>query len=116
MQDPFLFSERITGSTISYTINYSDSLTGISCGVIHVPASSCRAGTCYHTFEVPSSCLHSDGINVTVYATNALGNGPPSQPITTGIQTEATLLIHYMKNLLMNKLTAPLYIHGCRKI
>ena len=87
VQDPFTFFGRIDGSASFYTINYFDPTSGSGCGSVTIPASSCKSvGVCSHMFELlSSSCPHSDDITVTVYATNVLGNGPTSQPITIGI-------------------------------
>ena len=83
LQDPFIFTDRIDGSAISYTINYTDTITGMNCGLVMIPASSCRRGVCQNVFELSSSsCPLSDSITVTVYSTNALDNGTSSPPFS----------------------------------
>ena len=69
---------------VSYTISLTDTTFGTNCGSAVVPASSCREGVCTSTFTVTSSseykCHPSTDISVTVFATNALGTGPHSDP------------------------------------
>ena len=87
------FNEITYGSIFAYTIIYSDSTSGSSCGLATIPASSCRGRMCSHIFEVSSSfCLPSADINVTVFATNILGEGQFSIPLTTGYFTHVTLI------------------------
>lgn len=79
-----MFADRIDGSVLSYTINYIDTLSGISCGLATIPASSCRGGVCHHVFEASSSsCPVSDYITVTVFGTSVFGNGTSSLPVST---------------------------------
>ena len=79
-----MFSDGIDGSATSYTINYTDTISGSSCGLATIPASSCSHGVCQNMFELSSSfCPFSDSITVTVFATNALGNGTTSRLVST---------------------------------
>ena len=72
---------------------YSDSTSGSNCASATIPTSSCRGRMCSHIFEVSSSfCLPSADINVTVFATNILGEGQYSIPVTTGYFTHVTLM------------------------
>jgi hypothetical protein len=81
-----MITDGIEGSTISYTITYVDSISGDFCNSVTIPASSCIDGMCNHTFEVTlSSCPPCVDINITVYATNILGNGAISDPLTIGL-------------------------------
>ena len=83
LQDPFLFSDGVDGSAASYTIDYSDTISGSNCGLATIPASSCSHGVCQNVFELSSSlCPFSDSITVTVFGTNALGNGTTSTPVS----------------------------------
>ena len=85
MQDTFNVSNGIDGSTISYTVIYSDSISGSICSLIIIPATLCGDRVCSHMFEVSlSSCSHDSNINVTTFATNILGDGPRSEPVTVG--------------------------------
>lgn len=70
----------LNGSATSYTINYFDSMSNISCGSVPIPVSSCVGGVCSSVFNVSSSCSDSTGIILTVFATNILGNGTESEP------------------------------------
>ena len=82
MQDPFNISEGIDGSAKSYTITYSDSTSGSSCGSATIPASSCEGGVCSHGFDISSSpCRLSPDITLTAFPTNILRDGPSSEPV-----------------------------------
>ena len=71
--------EGFDGSVVSYTISYSDSLSGTVCGSVIILASSCRHKFCSHVFDAfNSSCSYSAEITVTVFGTNAFGVGPVS--------------------------------------
>ena len=76
----------INSSVISYTVNYTDSSTGISCGYGTVPATSCINGVCSHEFNVSASsrCPPEANFTVKVFGTNTLGDGPTSDPIKRG--------------------------------
>ena len=83
-QDNFNISNGFDGSAFSYTINYSDSTSRETCGSDTIQASDCVGMICTHTLKInpPSSCLSSTaGVSITVIATNALGNGPASDPV-----------------------------------
>ena len=86
MQNSFNISDEVDGSASNYTIIYSDSTFGSICGSAMIPSSVCVGGICSHMFNVftSSSCPSSTGITVTVFATNVLGNGPLSDPLTIG--------------------------------
>ena len=72
----FNITDDIDGSTISYTIIYSDSHSNNSCGLSIISVSSCEGSICSHLFEVSaSSCSPSSNINVSIFATNILGDG-----------------------------------------
>ena len=51
-----------------------------------IPASLCEEGICsYHSeTEMSEYCAQTE-INTTVFASNVLGDGPMSEPITIGI-------------------------------
>ena len=84
LQDPFMFSDRIDGSAISYTINYADTTSGADCGSTTIPALSCSRRICQSVFDLSSSsCPFSDSITVTVFGTNILSNGTLSPPVST---------------------------------
>ena len=81
-------SSTIDGSTTYFTVTYSDSVSGESCHPpITIPVSSCVNGICNHLFDVlsPSSdCPASANITTTVFASNVLGDGAPSNSTTSG--------------------------------
>ena len=58
-------------------------MSGISCGSVIVPGSSCVDGVCRHSFTYEESTCGSPAtdINITISAANILGVGPPSDPI-----------------------------------
>ena len=61
------------GSVISYTIAYSDAISGDECGSKFIPAASCMGGICSHVFEVTSNShqyVCNSDINVVVSADN----------------------------------------------
>ena len=85
-QDSFNISDEIDGSAQSYTITYTDSTTSTVCSSVEIQASSCDVQMCGHQFEVSSSsCVPSADVTITVFATNILGSGQTSNPITIGI-------------------------------
>ena len=85
MQESFTISDGIDGSATSYTITYTDTLSGDTCGRATIPASVCLNRMCSHVFEVSSSnCRPFSDINVTVFGTNILGNGTVAQSVTIG--------------------------------
>ena len=62
---------------------YSDSLLGTICSSATISANLCEDGTCNHLYQVSnSSCPPCIDINITVFATNILGNGATSDMIT----------------------------------
>ena len=72
----------------SYTITYSDALSGSICGSATVPAYSCMNGTCCHTFgEISSPCSSNGDISVAVFAMSIVGDGPSSQPLIFSLKT-----------------------------
>ena len=75
MQDSFNISK-------SYTVTYSDSTSGSSCGSATIPASSCEGGVCNYGFDHSSSpCRLSPDITLAAFAANILGDGPSSEPV-----------------------------------
>lgn len=74
----------MNSAAISYTINFTDTIFGTHCGSAVVPtsSSSCGEGTCISTFTIKSAseCHPLTDISVTIFGTNALGNGPSSDP------------------------------------
>ena len=81
-------SESIGGSPVSYTIIYSDTNTGQVCHTANISHSDCEEGMCGHVFPLSlSNCDPCADINVTVFATSILGDGPVSDPRTIGNKT-----------------------------
>ena len=71
----------------SYTISYSDSSTGETCGLSTIPASSCGEKICSNVFEVSStSCFNFTNIAVSFFASSSLGNGPASEQTLISLQ------------------------------
>ena len=85
LQKTVNISDGVDGSTLSYTINYTDSGTGKVCHTTIILASSCQNGVCEHQAKAMYfKCSTSTRIGVTVSATNVLGAGQPSIPVTLG--------------------------------
>ena len=85
MQESFTIMDSINGAAMMYTINYRDIVTDRICSSAVIPAFLCNEGSCSHTFEISTSlCPPFTVINVTVFATNVLGNGPSSTPRIIG--------------------------------
>ena len=77
-------ADGVGGSATSFTIIYSDSKSNSTCGSAIIEAVSCTESgiQCTHSFDTSSSlCPSSTSINVTVYATNLIGDGPHSEPV-----------------------------------
>ena len=85
LQKPVNISEGIDGSTLRYTINYTNAMSGVVCKSIDIPASECVNGMCEHDVTTPfPACSDLRRISVIVSATNLLGTGQPSNAITLG--------------------------------
>ena len=72
---------------ISYTITYSDTISGGECGSAVIPAASCTDGICSHVFKVtPNSHqgMCTSDISVRVVADNLAR----SETITIGMSIE----------------------------
>ena len=85
MQGSFNITNEVSGAATSYTLTYSHLATGDSCDTQTLSASSCRDdGTCTQTLDVAfSPCGRSARLNVTVSATNVLGEGEMTTPMVT---------------------------------
>ena len=84
-QHPFNISNGIDGSANSYTITYSEATSGNVCGSAIIPTSSCDDRECRYLLKIDlsSSCLSSTGsVCMTAFATNVIGNGPNTVPVT----------------------------------
>ena len=82
-----MITDNIDGSATTYTVNHRDIVTNKICSSVTIPTSLCEETTksCSHMFELStSSCPPFTVINVTVFATNVLGNGPTSIPRIIG--------------------------------
>ena len=89
IQALFNITDGFDGSATSYTISYTDLTSGYICGSTTIPASACENGVCSDWFDISSSlCTQSTNITVTAFATNLLGDGPPSQPIQITLPSE----------------------------
>ena len=73
---PFNFSDEIEGSAIQYEIIYTAIRSQFVCEIVKVPSSLFNGDYVSHVFQVLSSKCHSSDIDVIVFATNALGDGP----------------------------------------
>ena len=81
-----MISDTISGSASSYTIVYTDSIFGTVCGQAEIDSTSCESELCQHLFDsLTSECSATSNIEISVSATNALGEGPSSPPILRGL-------------------------------
>ena len=86
-KDFVLLADEATVLATSYTVNYSDSSSGETCGLSTIPASSCGETVCGNAFEVSStSCFNFTNISVSVSALSRLGNGPASEQTLITLQ------------------------------
>ena len=79
--------QGIDGSACSYTVNYTDSISGTLCATATISAASCMHSVCEHVLKLPSLltfCPTLSNVTVTVFGTNRLGMGPPSNLTFTG--------------------------------
>ena len=77
-EDFFTINGNISGSPTSYTAHASDFISGISFNST-IDLSSCEEGSgCPIELSNSSHCSQSTIINVTISATNKLGEGPGS--------------------------------------
>ena len=78
----FSISEGIDGSVTSYTFNLTYSNSNCGHTLKTVPVSSCKSGTCNYTFDqipfLPNCSANSSHVILTVYGSNILGSGLPS--------------------------------------
>ena len=79
-QGSFTISDGINGSSLYYTVSYFNATSGqnnnnnMICGSDSISSSSCQQGVC--TSSLPLSCYQNSGaVNVSISATNTLGNG-----------------------------------------
>ena len=82
----FKITDEVAGSTLSYTLIYTNNNSDSVCGSAIIPAFSCNSGICRHKFDANDSsllCPTSNVYNVSVFATNLLGNGHTSSIVTT---------------------------------
>ena len=85
----------LDGSATNYTVVYSDTSSETICYSTTLPASACGSprGICKHVQNFPlSSCPQPIGIRMSVYGTNVVRSGPPSNTITVGRSTQELLL------------------------
>ena len=84
-EDLFNISSSISGSPINYSIKYASNIFSSTVTFNStVDLSSCKEDIGCEV-QLPSSyCSQSTIINVTISATNILGEGPPSNPFTIG--------------------------------
>ena len=74
-------SDNIDVSPVSYTITYTDFTSGRICDSFTVPSSICQDGLCRHLFEISPPCSINNDTCISVFSTNALGDGPHSHPV-----------------------------------
>ena len=75
IQDSFMISEGIDGSSLYFIVTYFDANQNNSvCGTSNISSSSCLQDICMSS--LPISCYQNGGaINISIFATNSLGNG-----------------------------------------
>ena len=80
VQETYPHQHLFNISITSYTIKFSDSILNISCGEEKILATLCSFMSCSDTFDTRTHCPNSTSVNVTVLASNALGDGQESEP------------------------------------
>ena len=90
LQDAFNISKGIDGSVRYYTIYIGFLGSESSCSLATIPVSSCVGGICNYIFtNLTSLSCHGHSsqavLNVTVLASNVLGDGFLSVPLFVGI-------------------------------
>ena len=117
LKSTFKIADELDGSALSYTLTYADNNSDIVCGSAIIPASSCNSGICRHVFDVDSSSplsicptSSSDVYNVSVFASNFLGNGDTSSIATT--ISECTHMITWGTRVIMVILDNNIIIHN----
>ena len=85
-QASFVIADGINISPLYYTVTYSNATSGqinLICGSDNISSSSCQQGVC--TSSLPLSCYQNSGaVNISISATNVLGNGLASS-VSIGI-------------------------------
>ena len=82
---------------IENTVIYTDSTVNEVFIAVTISACACRFGVCSHVFDFSSSpCHNSTVINVTLYASNLLGDGPSSDPAILKIDILQTGIIKFL--------------------
>ena len=70
----------MSGSVMNYSITFSNMISNIW----NFPCMR----ECTHTFDVPSTaCSGTANTNIVISASNIVGQGPPSDPVTIGTTT-----------------------------
>ena len=87
-QDSFSISEGIDGSVKTYTFNFTYSNSKCGHALETVPITSCENEVCSYTLETLDSLsffYRSSQVMLTVFASNVLGDGLPSNLSYIGI-------------------------------
>ena len=71
-------THKMDGSITSYTITYSDAISGQECDSASIPTISCVGRICSHIFEVP---LRQDNCNCDINVTVSADKLVQSEPI-----------------------------------
>lgn len=78
MQEKFNITYGLDGSTVNYTVVYTDSVSEVVCYTTTFPTSTCTPyGICKHVQKdfLSSNCSGSIGLRVSAFGTNVLGRG-----------------------------------------
>lgn len=74
-----MISDGINGSTLSYTVVYSDLITNRICDRAVLNPTMCKDRLCTHLFNtITSECSTTADLAISIFATNILGEGPPT--------------------------------------
>lgn len=91
------FSNTSSGSPKFYTISYTNT-TSFTCSFSVIePNQDCDDGLCsdLFTLSISSICSLAADIDVTVFATNDLGNGSSSDQVAIGISNTINCIIYH---------------------
>ena len=99
----FNISDGIDGSPISYTIIYSDTITGDVCLNATLSASECEGGVCRHmlSYGSLSECSPQGTVSISAYATNILGDGPVSDPVEISISPRKSYYVVVKQGIIL---------------
>ena len=77
----------------------------MSCGSAVLPVTACFSGQCSYVHNLFEYCPHSTSINVTLMASNTLGDGQESEPTTITVVSGLLCILNFVYLLIFTKKT-----------